>query len=501
MATGALEAQTAERWAAELPGAPGWPSDRRLADAGARRRLQSALALLDPLALATAWLFALLGDPHPLGPRPLADWLLSAGSITLAAVWWRRGGLRSELLEDLRALLLALSLSVLAMLGLASLLGTHTATSLGVRLWVLALALGATSALSRRWLQRAGGAALLRPTLIVGAGQVGRELAAQLEREPQHGLRIVGFLEAPPRPSSSDAPARSRLRAGTAPGAGAAPVLGSPIELEGAIAASGAECVIFAFAGAPDSTLVALIEQCRRRGVTVLAVPRLYELAYRDRTQLVGPLPLAELRALDPRGPAFQLKHAIDRLVAAVLLALLAPLLALLVIAIKLDSPGSVLYRQRRVGRDGRHFMMLKLRTMLPAPAEQPMFVPAPGCAPGGNEAGKRCTRLGAWLRRSSLDELPQLVNVLRGEMSLIGPRPERPEYVERFAADVIGYERRHRVKSGITGLAQVNGLRGQTSIFNRARYDNAYIEQWSFWLDFKIAVRTIGVMVSLRGR
>jgi len=99
------------------------------------------------------------------------------------------------------------------------------------------------------------------------------------------------------------------------------------------------------------------------------------------------------------------------------------------------------------------------------------------------------------------LDELPQLINVLRGEMSLIGPRPERPEYVERFNLDVAGYDRRHRVKSGITGLAQVNGLRGQTSIFHRARYDNAYIEQWSFWLDLKIALRTLGVVISLRGR
>ena len=142
---------------------------------------------------------------------------------------------------------------------------------------------------------------------------------------------------------------------------------------------------------------------------------------------------------------------------------------------------------------------MLKFRTMRER-AGTVAFTPQQGCAPGGVENEDRRTPTGAWLRRASLDELPQLINVLRGEMSLVGPRPERPEYVRRFAGECRRYNRRHRVKSGITGLSQVSGLRGQTSIVERAEYDNFYVQNWSFWLDFKIALRTIRVVFALRG-
>ncbi len=143
---------------------------------------------------------------------------------------------------------------------------------------------------------------------------------------------------------------------------------------------------------------------------------------------------------------------------------------------------------------------MLKFRTMREPLAGSGLFEPPTGCAPGGVEDDDRRTTLGRWLRRASLDEVPQLINVLRGEMSLIGPRPERPEYVRRFGAELRLYDRRHRVKSGITGLAQVSGLRGQTSIAERAEYDHFYVQNWSFWLDFKIALRTVKVVLALRG-
>jgi exopolysaccharide biosynthesis polyprenyl glycosylphosphotransferase len=497
MATGALEAQVAEPWAGELPGPRAIDAGRLLNGALTRRRLAGALAALDPLALAAAGLLALPG-----APKTAANWLLASGAMALAACWRQRHPARAELLDELRSLLAAVSLSVTVTLGLEAILGSPAPSSFALRLGVLALALGTEAILGRRWLQRIAGAALLRPTLIVGAGGVGLELAALLERDPRHGLRIVGFLDGDPRRPSSSEPARSVERDRLAAVDRAhAPLLGPPERLDQALDDSGADCVVLAFTGQPDSLLLPLVELCRRRRVAVLAVPRLYEVAHAEGARIVGALPLVALRPRDPRGAAFGAKHALDRLIAALLLGLSAPLLALLALAIRIDSPGPVLYRQRRVGRDGHHFTMLKLRTMRPAPPGEPVFVPAPGCAPGGNELGNRCTRLGAWLRRSSLDELPQLVNVLRGEMSLIGPRPERPEYVERFAADVAGYDLRHRVKAGITGLAQVHGLRGQTSIAHRARYDNAYIERWSFWLDFKIALRTIGAVLALRGR
>jgi lipopolysaccharide/colanic/teichoic acid biosynthesis glycosyltransferase len=159
-----------------------------------------------------------------------------------------------------------------------------------------------------------------------------------------------------------------------------------------------------------------------------------------------------------------------------------------------------VLYRQRRVGVDGRAFDILKFRSMREAPRGE--FVPAGGAAaPGGVEGVDRRTRVGRLLRNTSLDELPQLINVLRGEMSLVGPRPERPEFVQRFAHQVHRYEDRHGVRSGITGSAQVNGLRGQTSIADRVEWDNYYIRNWSLKLDMRILALTVLEVMRFRER
>jgi lipopolysaccharide/colanic/teichoic acid biosynthesis glycosyltransferase len=186
----------------------------------------------------------------------------------------------------------------------------------------------------------------------------------------------------------------------------------------------------------------------------------------------------------------------------------LAPLLLTIALAIKLSSPGPVMFKQRRVGRDGREFDVLKFRTMRePAPASRDLsvpsiFTPPLGCAPGGVEGQDRRTSLGRFLRDFSLDELPQFLNVLWGEMSIVGPRPERPEFVQRFAAEVQRYDDRHRVKSGITGWAQIHGLRGQTSIADRVEWDNYYIRNWSLRLDLQIIARTFGELFRApRGR
>ena len=153
---------------------------------------------------------------------------------------------------------------------------------------------------------------------------------------------------------------------------------------------------------------------------------------------------------------------------------------------------GPALFRQRRVSRAGVAFEMLKFRTMyLADPARAPAHPPA-GLAPGGVEGTDRRTRLGRLLRRTSLDELPQLVNVLRGEMSLVGPRPERPELVKAIQMQLPLYNQRHRVKAGITGLAQVNGLRGKSPLADRLQYDRYYIAHWSFGMDLKILAMTV---------
>ncbi len=268
------------------------------------------------------------------------------------------------------------------------------------------------------------------------------------------------------------------------------------------IAQTGAQCVAFAFTASGDERLLPLVEHCERLRVRAFVVPRLFEAAgWRAQVRQVGSLPLGELNAVDPRDVRFAVKHLLDRLLAGLALLVLAPLLLVVAALVRKSSAGPVFFRQRRIGRDGREFSMLKFRTMYEPSGSLAEFIPPPGSAPGGVEWIDRRTPVGRWLRRSSIDELPQLINVLRGEMSMIGPRPERPEYVRQFAAELRRYDRRHRVKSGITGLAQVRGLRGQTSIVERAAYDNFYVQNWSFWLDLKIALWTVKVVLSMDGQ
>jgi len=195
------------------------------------------------------------------------------------------------------------------------------------------------------------------------------------------------------------------------------------------------------------------------------------------------------------------MKYAFDRLAAVLMLAILSPLFAVLAVAVWVSLGRPILYRQERVGRDGKKFAMLKFRSMRPPakPEDVPVLLPE-DTAPGGVEGADRRTRVGALMRHLSLDELPQLVNIVNGEMSFIGPRPERPEFVEVFGESVHRYGERHRVRSGITGWAQVHGLRGKTSIADRVEWDNYYIENWSLWLDLKILLLTFVAVVRSAG-
>ena len=180
-------------------------------------------------------------------------------------------------------------------------------------------------------------------------------------------------------------------------------------------------------------------------------------------------------------------------MIAAALLLIALPVLAVIALATMAGTGGPVLFRQRRVGQDGREFDLLKFRTMRGEPSGEEALPPiGSDCAPGGVEDDDRRTAIGRILRRTSLDELPQLVNVLRNEMSLVGPRPERPSFVELYSEALDRYTDRHRMRPGITGCAQVKGLRGQTSLSERVELDNYYIEHWSFTLDMKILLRTV---------
>jgi exopolysaccharide biosynthesis polyprenyl glycosylphosphotransferase len=366
--------------------------------------------------------------------------------------------------------------------------GDHP-VALGTRLWLFSVVLLGLSRVLLLTARRHGMRrdALSTPTLIVGAGVVGAHLAHRLTSE-SYGLRPVGYLDANPMP-------RAKM-----PRAPQLPVLGSPEDLERAIRETGARHVILSFSSGPDHLLVTTVRRCEQLGVEVSLVPRLYE-SINERSTLdhVGGIPLLTLHPIDPEGWQFVVKHSIDRSAALLALLVLSPLMGLLALLVKLSSRGPALFRQRRVGRDGREFDVLKFRTMkIGVPAGVAFELPD-GVAPGGVEGEDRRTPIGRRLRDLSLDELPQLINVLRGDMSLVGPRPERPDYARRFARDVARYEDRHRVKSGITGWAQVHGLRGQTSIADRVEWDNYYIQNWSLRLDFRIMLLTVAEMARRR--
>ena len=337
-----------------------------------------------------------------------------------------------------------------------------------------------------------------RRTLIVGAGNVGRLTAERLISEPQLGLRPVGFLDKEPR--TSQAVGGTRL-----------PVLGASWDLEEVVATERIDTVIVAFSTAPHHVLLDLVRRSWKLGVHVMVVPRLYEVeGRRGHTETLGGLPLVALRGADPSGLPFTVKYAVDRLVASLILIAVAPLLATVALAVRLSLGSPILFRQQRVGRDGQVFEMLKFRTMHGSPEANgeadagwaKLVLCADGERPAAAPAqAERRSRVGDFLRRLSLDELPQLWNVVRGDMALVGPRPERTQYVQQFEDVVYRYGDRHRVKSGMTGWAQVHGLRGETSLADRIEWDNFYIENWSVWLDLRILALTVPAALGRRKR
>src|SRR5437763_1915020 len=214
-----------------------------------------------------------------------------------------------------------------------------------------------------------------------------------------------------------------------------------------------------------------------------------------------GVLPETVLRQADRTAPALVVKAAFDRVGAFLLLLLASPVLIAIAAAVRLSSSGPILYRQRRVGLHGREFTIFKFRTMVEtgqaqseadvAWAAAEMGLPEPELPPD------RCTSVGRMLRRLGFDELPQLVNVLKGDMALVGPRPERTTFAAQLERHIPGYRDRHRMRPGLTGWAQVHGLRGQTSLHNRTDRDNEYIDRWSLWLDLRILARTPAALVA----
>ncbi len=271
------------------------------------------------------------------------------------------------------------------------------------------------------------------------------------------------------------------------------PVLGGPEELAGIVERSHVSAVIIAFGTMSEDRMNAVLRACEPLGVEVYVVPRFFDAGIAPAGLLaddIWGIPLIRLRRPALRPGARLVKRCFDVVVAGVGLLMSAPVLLALAVAVHLSSPGPVLFRQWRVGRDGRRFELLKFRTML---------VNDDADTTWSVQDDRRVTPIGQFLRRTSLDELPQLVNVLRGDMSLVGPRPERPHFAQRFSDRVPRYDARHRVPAGMTGWAQTHGLRGDTPIPDRVRFDNYYIEHWSLWLDIVVLARTLVSVVTNR--
>jgi exopolysaccharide biosynthesis polyprenyl glycosylphosphotransferase len=444
-----------------------------------------ALVAADALGLVAAlfgtyWLRFLSGwFPVPLGVPGLAFYtgsLLVVVPVGLTVAWTsglyernRAAGMMRDFLGTGRAALLTCVL--LAAIAFFYRDFSYSRTFLvgfGAASWAMQFVARRAAASAHRKLRRRGIG--VQRVGIVGGGRMAERIADKIGKRPGSGLHVVASLDGDDWVRRGDPADGPRRRAG----------------------------LVRAFAGVhrldrvivtdPDLThddRLDLVEACHAAGVRCEFVPDLFEvMAGRVRVEELDGVPLigSRLHPLDRVDRAK--KRAMDVALSAGGLLVLAPLLGALAVAVKLDSRGPVLFRQRRIGRDGREFQILKFRSM-PPDAET-------GTGPvRATKDDSRPTRVGRVLRRTSLDELPQLWNVLRGEMSLVGPRPEREHFVEQFRQRIPRYLERHGVKSGVTGWAQVNGLRGDTSIEERTRFDLWYLENWSVRLDLKILVLT----------
>jgi Undecaprenyl-phosphate glucose phosphotransferase len=312
--------------------------------------------------------------------------------------------------------------------------------------------------------------------LIVGSEVPGRAVWQTIRRSPELGYLVQGFL--------SDSEPVGELINGL-------PVLGRTSQLGRAVQATEADEVIIAVSQSSDD-LLELVDQIVDESVEIKVYPDTFQLLTNNEISIgdLSGLPLISVKnvALDNPVNRF-LKRSFDIVFSSILLICISPIMLLIAIAIKLDSPGPVFWPQLRVGVDEKQFFCLKFRSM---------HINAESAGKNWTTPNDpRVTRIGRFIRPTSLDELPQFINVLLGDMSVVGPRPEQPVWVEQFSQRIPRYMRRHREKVGITGWAQVNGLRGDTSIEERTRYDLYYLENWSLLFDIKIILRTVSDIIA----
>jgi len=338
--------------------------------------------------------------------------------------------------------------------------------------WLLTVLFLTVERLSvRRFLYaiRRRGLAQLR-VLLIGAGDTAQAIVERMGHTPKYGYLAVGFLD--------DNEPVGRVVAGV-------PILGTPRDLERVLRQFDVDEVLIALPGAAHEEILELLARIPTDGIDVRVAPDLFQLmATAVSIDELGGVPLITVKKGALRGWNRLIKRAMDVVFALTVLILASQLMLAIALLVKVTSSGPALYAQERVGYNGYRFQVLKFRSMR---------VDAEAAGPGWTRKDDdRRTLVGSFLRRFSLDELPQFINILIGDMSIVGPRPERPMYVEQFEQMIPRYMDRHREKCGLTGWAQVNGLRGDTSIEERTRYDLYYVDNWSLLLDLRIMAFTL---------
>ena len=332
----------------------------------------------------------------------------------------------------------------------------------------------------------------VKKAIIVGTGEMGLSLYRKWKGNPQLGYQLIGLLQTQEinlhTPHPSPLPQGERgLPASPPPSMGGSMhVLGIIDDLSRIIKEENVELVILALPLSYHQKMMEIILSCEDLKVEFQIVPDMFEImAARAKVLSLDGIPLISLGRTPLEGWNRLLKRALDITISSTSLVLLSPFFVILAILIKLASKGSVFYKQERLGRDGKRFIQYKFRSMIENAEDKtgPVFA---------GDDDPRKTKVGAFLRRNNLDELPQFFNVLKGDMSLVGPRPERKFFVDKFKEGIPRYFLRHKVKSGITGWAQVNGLRGNTSIEERTKFDLFYVENWSLSFDIKIILLTL---------
>ncbi|HKZ68989.1 MAG TPA: undecaprenyl-phosphate glucose phosphotransferase [Anaerolineales bacterium] len=439
-------------------------------------------AFMTILAFIIAYILRLVIDfPAPaVGVDPLGAYiglmLLQAVSVVAVMFFYRMYHIVRSRMDQFYAIFGAVSIGSLLAVAFSSIFFKNTAFEVDypratmVYSWVLAIGLVSFGRWAHQHIRtqlqvRGTGREQL---LIVGTGDVARVVLQKIQWSPYLGYDVVGLVNGEESP----------------PEVLGVPVLGRSDDLPELIEKFDVDEVIIALPSASHEELIRLIGLCQRGKVSIKVFPDVFEIMSAGVTvDDLGGLPMLTVRDVALRGWNLMLKRAVDIAGSMVALVIFSPLMMLVAFLIKLDSPGPVFFIQERVGLDGQPFPMIKFRSMRQDAETSGQWTV---------KDDPRRTRLGSIIRRLSVDELPQLINVLLGGMSLVGPRAEQPKYVEEFQRRIPRYMERHREKAGVTGWAQVNGLRGDTSIEERTKYDLWYIENWSLWLDIKIILRTL---------